>query len=227
MILDFRRSVVFPVISMRTAAEFNSFYAVADPWHATRTSFRDRVLRARIAPIVRGQRVLELGCGEGHLTEVLFRGASTVTGVDISEVAIERAKCRHLTNAKFESCDFLNASFEGYDVIAALECVYYLSPDEQRAFFEKVAREHGGKTLILSGPIIGQGQHRRYFTHAELAATFTRIGATARFHNIIINRLGPLLTLAAAAARLPMCLWLLDMIPEACIFQRCYIIRMM
>jgi SAM-dependent methyltransferase len=212
---------------MRTAADFNSFYSTADPWRVRRYGFRDRVLRARLAPIARGRRILELGCGEGHLTETLFRGAAAVTGIDISDVAIERANSRNLTNARFESRDFLCVPFEGYDVIAALECVYYLSPDEQAEFFEKVAREHSGKTLIVSGPIIGQGQHRRYFTHAELEATFARIGATARFHNIVVNRLGPLSTLAAAAARLPLFLWLLDAVPEANVFQRLYIIRMM
>jgi cyclopropane fatty-acyl-phospholipid synthase-like methyltransferase len=212
---------------MRTAADFNSFYSVADPWDVAHSSFRTRVLRARVAPIIQGRRVLELGCGEGHLTETLFHSASAVTGVDISDVAVERAKAKNLENAKFESCDFLSVSFEGYDVIAALDCVYYLSPNEQDAFFEKVAREHRGKPLVLSGPIIGQGKHRKYFTHSELAARFVRMGANSSFHNIIIYRRGPISTLAAAIVRLPGALWFLELVPESCIFQRLYKIRMM
>ena len=40
-------------------------------------------------------------------------------------------------------------------MIAALECVYYLSFQEQGVFLEKVAKEHPGKILLLSGPIVG------------------------------------------------------------------------
>ena len=39
-------------------------------------------------------------------------------------------------------------------MIAAIECVYYLSLPEQGAFLEKVAKEHAGKILLLSGPIV-------------------------------------------------------------------------
>ena len=39
-------------------------------------------------------------------------------------------------------------------MIAAIECIYYLSLPEQGMFLEKVAREHNGKMLLLSGPII-------------------------------------------------------------------------
>lgn len=212
---------------MRTAADFNSFYSAPDPWRIGRFWFRDRVLRHRLANIIRNKRILELGCGEGHLTEAIFAEAGSVIGVDISDVAINRAQTKRLPHARFECGDMLRTSFEGFDVITALECIYYLSPKEQAAFFEKVAREHKGKTLIISTPIIGRGEHRQYFTHAELTATFDRLGATARHHNIIVRRRGLLSTLAAALARLPGCLWLLDLMRERYVFQRLYIIRMM
>ena len=63
-----------------------------------------------------------------------------MVGIDISDVAIARAKSLNLPNARFESADFLQASFENYDVIAAIECVNYLSLPERGAFLEKVAR---------------------------------------------------------------------------------------
>jgi hypothetical protein len=43
----------------------------------------------------------KLGCGEGHLTGVLFAEARSVTGVDIRIVAVERAKARKLKNSSF------------------------------------------------------------------------------------------------------------------------------
>jgi cyclopropane fatty-acyl-phospholipid synthase-like methyltransferase len=209
---------------MRTAEDFDSYYAVADPWDAKRAKFRDRTFRRFLPDLIRGRTVLELGCGEGHLTEALFSEARAITAIDISRVAIERAKARNLTNARFEIADFLAAPFSGYDIITAIECVYYLAPDEQDAFFAKVAREHAGKTLILSGPIIGDGQHRRYFTHAQLVETFARYRMmVVSYHNLRVHRSGTLTMLTDWLARaIPQ---FLDWLPSTLIFQRCYIIR--
>ena len=150
---------------MRTAEDFNLYYATPDPWHISNARFRDKVLRRRLTPFIRGKSVLELGCGEGHLTQVVFSKARSVVGIDISDVAIARAKQLKLPNARFESGDFLQTSFQGYDIIAAIECIYYLSHQERGVFLEKVAQEHAGKTLLLSGPII---DFQRYFSHKRL-----------------------------------------------------------
>src|ERR1700687_5719097 len=112
---------------MRTADDFNLYYATLDPWRISRARFRDRVLRRCLTRFIRGKSVLELGCGEGHLTQAVFYKARSVTGIDISNVALARAKLLDLPNARFESADLLQTSFEGYDVIAAIECIYYLS----------------------------------------------------------------------------------------------------
>jgi predicted TPR repeat methyltransferase len=96
---------------MRTAADFNSFYSVPDPWGIARATVRDIVLRDRLAKYIRGKSVLELGCGEGHLTQVVFDKARSVNGVDISDVAIARARSLNLPNATFESGDFLGTPF--------------------------------------------------------------------------------------------------------------------
>src|SRR5450432_429386 len=110
---------------MRTAADFNQFYAAEhDPWHISRARFRDKGLRRSISKFVIGKSVLELGCGEGHLTQSIFSETRMVTGVDIREIAIERAKARNIQNARFENSDFLKISFDGYDVITAIECLY-------------------------------------------------------------------------------------------------------
>ena len=124
---------------MRTAEEFNLYYATPDPWRISHARLRDTVLRRRLTPFIRGKSVLEVGCGEGHLTQTVFSKARSVVGVDISDVAIARARSLRLRNARFEIGDFLETSFEGYDVIAAIECIYYLSHQEQGAFFKKVA----------------------------------------------------------------------------------------
>jgi predicted TPR repeat methyltransferase len=183
-------------------------------------------LRRSVSKFVTGKSVLELGCGEGHLTQAIFDGARTVTGIDFSDVAIERAKALAIPNARFENADFLRVSFKGYDVIAAIECLYYLTPDDQEAFFEKVACERRGKPLILSGPIIGSNEFRKYFTDQSLRKTFARHGLSVMAsHNLNVYRRGVMATLAAGLVRLPLCSWLLDYLPRGVIYQRLYAVE--
>lgn len=138
-----------------------------------------------------------------------------------------RAKGRAIPNAQFKAADFLSISFEGFDVIAAIECIYYLMPEEQEAFFNKVAKEHRG-LLILSGPIIGQNEHRKYFTHAGLLETFARYGASiVKSSSLNVYRRGAMANIAAVLVRLPLGDRLLGWLPTKMIYQRCYIIRIM
>ena len=208
---------------MRTAADFNLYYATPDPWHISHAQFRDKVLRRCLKRFIRGKSVLELGCGEGHLTHVIFNKARSVVGIDISDVAIARAKSRNLPNARFESADLLRTSFEGYDIIAAIECIYYLSLQERGVFLEKVAQEHSGKLLLLSGPIV---DYRRYFSHKRLVYEVTTLGFTlvksynlsVYWHPFSSRVIGNLL-------KLPPGHTLLDWLPESMIYQRLYALR--
>ena len=110
-------------------------------------------------------------------------------------------------------------------MIAAIECIYYLSDAEQTAFFEKVAREHRG-ILILSGPIIGENRHRKYFTHAGIIEAFRRHDiAPIEHHNLTIDPRSLPRRALALAARLPILNRTLDHLPDSLIFQRCYIVR--
>jgi predicted TPR repeat methyltransferase len=214
---------------MRTASDFDAYYADADPWRISGARSRDEVLRRSVARFVTGKKILELGCGEGHLTQALFWDAARVKSVDISRVAIDRAISKGLSNASYENSDFLDVSYEGYGVIAAIECLYYLSASEQEAFFAKVAREHSGKILIISGPIIGQNEYRKYFTHEGVLDTLARHGISViEFHNLNVHRKTPLVNpavanMAAALVRAPLGALVLDALPDRLIYQRCYI----
>ena len=211
---------------MRTANDFNFYYRSPDPWGINHASRRDRALSRVIAPYVAGKRVLELGCGEGHLTGTVFGTAAAVTGIDISDVAIERARAACIKNARFEVADFLSISFAGHDVIAAIECIHYLSPSEQETFFAKLAAEHAG-IFILSAPIIASNEYRTYFTDGEIRETFARHGfemIEARNLNAYRRaRIGA--TVAAAMCRLPFGGAVVDILPDAYVYQRCYVAR--
>ena len=52
----------------------------------------EAVALARLLPDLRGQRVLDLGCGKGRVSRMaLEHGASATTGVDVSEAMLEAA----------------------------------------------------------------------------------------------------------------------------------------
>ena len=208
---------------MRTAEDFNLYYATPDPWQVSRSRFRDRVLRRCLKPFIRDRFVLELGCGEGHLTEAAFDRARSVVGIDISDVAIARAKSLELPNARFENADFLQISYRGYEVIAAIECVHYLSHPEQGAFLHKVAREHAGKMLLLSGPIVDYWHH---FGHRRLMLEFTTLGfSLIKSCNLSVYRHSPSSRIVAGLIELPPGHMVLDWLPERMVYQRLYALR--
>jgi SAM-dependent methyltransferase len=208
---------------MRTAEDFNLYYSTPDPWHIARSRFRDKVLRRCLGRFIRDKSVLELGCGEGHLTQEIFGRARSVVGVDISDVAIARAKSLELPNARFENADLLQTSFKGYEVIAAIECIHYLSHQEQGAFLEKVAREHAGKLLLLSGPIV---DYTHYFSHRRLMLEFTTLGfSLVGFNNLSIYWHPPSSRIVATLIKLPLGYMALDWLPERMIYQRLYALR--
>jgi predicted TPR repeat methyltransferase len=211
---------------MRTAIDFDAHYSSPDPWRLKHAGRRDRALGKVIAPCVDGRSVLELGCGEGHLTATLFSRAKSVKGIDISAIAVSRARELALPYASFEVSDFLTVSFAGYDVIAAIECLYYLSAAEQDAFLQKLVREHDG-VFILSAPIIGANEHRSYYTHSGIEQMLARHGLSIlQWRNLNAYwRAGIGGIAAAAMIRLPFGEALIPHLPEAWVYQRCYVAR--
>jgi trans-aconitate methyltransferase len=117
-------------------------------------------------------RVLELGCAEGHLTERLSRRAASVDSVDISAVAIARARSR-APGASYTEADILTwAPAEGsaFDAVVVAEVLYYLDrpgvASEFGALFPRIAGwvKPGGR-LIMSHAFASEAElaHRRSF----------------------------------------------------------------
>jgi hypothetical protein len=120
----------------------------------------------------------------------------------------------------------LDVSFEGFDVITAIECLYYLSPSEQGACLERVRREHRG-ILTISVPIVGTLNSSSYFTHSEIMATLQRHGMAVIEYRNMMPRSDNFAKRAAAFAirKMPFGHALIERLPEALIYQRCYIAR--
>ena len=144
-------------------------------------------------------------------------------GIDISDVAIARAQSLDLPNARFENADLLQISYKGYEVIAAIECIHYLSHPEQGAFLEKVASEHAGKLLLLSGPIV---DYTRHFSHRRLMHEFTSLGfSVVKSYNLSVYWHPPSSRIVANLVKLPLGYTVLDWLPEEMIYQRLYVLR--
>lgn len=109
-------------------------YKVPDPWHMASEQEQARFVETNTI-IERDigehfERVLEIGCGEGHQTEHLLQLADRITGIDVSATAIERAKKR-LPDAEFLVGDIYAQPWADergrFDLVTACEVIYYMS----------------------------------------------------------------------------------------------------
>lgn len=137
-----------------------------DPYELGRLEALDAALGA--GPL---GRVLELACAEGHFTERLARRGASVIALDISAVAIERAR-RRAPAAVFVEGDLLGWEPIGadFDAIVAAEVLYYLDRPGVKAEFEALfPRIAGwlrpGGRLVMSHAFAGDAEyvHRRSF----------------------------------------------------------------
>lgn len=121
-------------------------------------------------------RVLEVGCAEGAFTRVLAGRADSVTALDISGVALERAR-RDLESAggkvRFVETDVRSwapAPGETFDLIVLGDVLYYLDKPLARTEFERTFvrlkswLSAGGRLLLAHG-FAGEKEreHRRGF----------------------------------------------------------------
>ena len=108
-------------------------YKLPDPWgmETAREQHRFRetnaFLERHVGPV---ERLLEVGCGEGHQTVFLQEIARSVVGADVSQTAIERAR-RRVPTAQFVAGDVVKEpNIVGrlpFDVVTGCEVLYYAS----------------------------------------------------------------------------------------------------
>jgi trans-aconitate methyltransferase len=97
--------------------------------------------------------VVELGCGEGGLPALLPPGSFCgYHGVDISEVAVSRARVRGMANCTFSAGRLEQWTAEpGMNLIVAEEVLYYLAPADRRALLARslMALAPGGALIAV------------------------------------------------------------------------------
>lgn len=98
--------------------------------------------------------VLEVGCGEGHLSAILARDGRRVRGVDISPSVIEQARSNpdnRAHGARFEVASVydLSPDTDGAELVVCCEVLEHLEdPDAALAVLARLARPH----LLVSVP---------------------------------------------------------------------------
>ena len=105
-------------------------YALVNRWDTRHEATVRRVIDPRP-----GERVLEVGCGRGHLTKVLDGWGVDVVGVDANPQAAENAVSDRVRHMRGESLDFPDASF---DKIVSVHAIEHIPPLE--AAFDEMAR---------------------------------------------------------------------------------------
>jgi SAM-dependent methyltransferase len=144
------------------------------PYEAARLAAMDAALGAGpLGP------VLEIGCAEGHFTEKLTRRSSRVLAVDISAVALARARKR-APGAAFVEADLLTwdpGAAAPFDAVTIGDVLYYLDRPgvaaEFAALFPRIASwlKPKGRLLLAHG-FAGDKElaHRRSFRERFEAA---------------------------------------------------------
>ena len=120
--------------------------------HAARYAFA--------ASIVRGGRVLDLGCGAGYGSDILRKsGARKVLGVDVDKGAIEYAKSHYgAEGLEFEQADAERLESAKFDLVVAFEVLEHAV--DRGGFLDSAKRALDKKgMLVVSMPSLDDSPH--------------------------------------------------------------------
>lgn len=134
----------------RTFAE-HSRHAVGKAYSIvkySRRTFDEAVLRG-----CEGKDVLECGCGQGTCSFELATRGATVTGIDISDVAIEQASARAASsNQKITyirmDCEDLTFAPRSFDLVCGVAILHHLDLDKAFSSLAAVLRP-GGRAIFM------------------------------------------------------------------------------
>lgn len=124
-------------------------YALVNRWDPSHLEKVDRLL-----PLAPGSRVLEVGCGSGHLTKRLAERGVDIVGIDANPQAGDVAESDRVRTMRAEALEFDDDSFDALLSVHAIEHI----PALEMAFIEmaRVLRP-GGRAFFIypAEPIMG------------------------------------------------------------------------
>jgi trans-aconitate methyltransferase len=115
-----------------------------------------------------GERILDLGCGDGALTERLAASGASVLGVDVSEDMLAAARRRGLDVL---NCDARTLPFTAeFDAVFSNAVLHWVTEAEVAAGRMRAALKPGGRLVAEFGG------------HGNVAAIVTALRAASRLH---------------------------------------------
>jgi ubiquinone/menaquinone biosynthesis C-methylase UbiE len=116
-------------------------YALVNRWDTSHLKRIDRLL-----PMVPGQRVLEVGCGQGHLTTRLAGRGIDIVGIDANPNAPEVSGSDRVRHMLAEDLEFDDAEF---DVVLSVHAIEHIPPLEKAVSEMARVLKPGGRALFI------------------------------------------------------------------------------
>lgn len=118
----------YVIVDGELIGEFEQMYQrFDDPWEqSTRETFASE--KAALKSVVKSlgiKSAIEIGCGLGFFTRELKKDIPDITGIDISETAIEKAKKLH----KGAGCKFIASDIDNFDLFRTIKPQCILMPE--------------------------------------------------------------------------------------------------
>jgi peptidoglycan/xylan/chitin deacetylase (PgdA/CDA1 family)/2-polyprenyl-3-methyl-5-hydroxy-6-metoxy-1,4-benzoquinol methylase/glycosyltransferase involved in cell wall biosynthesis len=168
-----------PETSCEELAFWERLYSKEDPWNYKGPYEQIKYARTlELLPQARILRALEIGCAEGLFTEMLAPRVEQVLGLDISELALSRARarCQRFGNVAFVCADISDQFPPGiFDLITCSEVLYYL---RDRFALKKVVRQiarslaPNGHLLMANANSVNDDRTVTGFDFSEIGAVF-------------------------------------------------------
>jgi len=127
-----------------------------DPWEYAHSEYEQEKYAYSLAalPVTRYGSALEIGCSEGVFTDLLAERVDRLLAVDVSDIAIARARARcarhgHVEFRQFDLiADELTAQF---DLIVCSEVLYYVPPFKRLVVARRIVEllKPGGTLLLV------------------------------------------------------------------------------
>ncbi len=116
-------------------------YVMVNRWDPSHLKRIDRLLLLRP-----GQRVLEVGCGQGHLTIRLAERGIDVVGIDANPTAPEVSGSDRVLYMRAEDLDFPDGEF---DAVVSVHAIEHIPPLEQAASEMARVLKPGGQAIFI------------------------------------------------------------------------------
>lgn len=139
----------------------DSYNKICEKWHEFRQHTEiNPCIVSFVENLPSRSKVLDIGCGTGYPIDAYLTSCGfQVTGIDISEEMIEKAKAMNLSGAVFLVKDLLHfLPSEKYDAVIAFDSLWHIAYDRQTEIYGMISSfmNVGGYFFFTHGKHDGQ-----------------------------------------------------------------------